>query len=138
MGWGVTHLALDQHVEEVLVRLCPVAPSHQVAQHRPVVALIESETGETSAGCQRPLRAAARDVGRLRHGCGSGEGQQKERLVFRRRFRPRNSHFLRGLGGDGLLPLSWTEQRWSSIRLLWKRLSRSKKPSSPRGSEVSR
>lgn len=47
-------------------------------------------------------------------------------------------HFLMALGGDSgplfndnLLPLCCTEQRWSSMRLLWKRLSRSKNPSSP-------
>lgn len=54
-------------------------------------------------------------------------------------------HFLMALGcvsgplfNDNLLPLSWTEQRWSSMRLLWKRLSRSKKPSSPSMSGLSR
>lgn len=54
-------------------------------------------------------------------------------------------HFLMVLGGesgplfnDNLLPLSWTEQRWSSMRLLWKRLRRSKNPSSPSISGVSR
>lgn len=54
-------------------------------------------------------------------------------------------HFLMALGGDSgplfndnLLPLSCIEQRWSSIRLLWKRLSRSKNPSSPSMSGLSR
>lgn len=53
-------------------------------------------------------------------------------------------HFLMTLGGDSwpvfkdnLLPF-WTEQRWSSMRLLWKRLSRSKKPSSPSASGLRR
>lgn len=54
-------------------------------------------------------------------------------------------HFLMVLGGDSgplfsdnLLPRSCIEHRWSSMRLLWNRLSRSKKPSSPSMSGLSR
>lgn len=41
-------LALDKHIEEVVIRLCVVSIGHQVAEHGLVAVLIESEAGQAS------------------------------------------------------------------------------------------
>lgn len=40
------HLALDEHVEEVVVGLGVVGVGHQVAEHRLVAVVVEPEAGE--------------------------------------------------------------------------------------------
>lgn len=41
----MTYLALDQHVEEVVVGLRAVCVGHEVAQHDLVAVLVEPEAG---------------------------------------------------------------------------------------------
>lgn len=133
------YLALDEHVEEVIVGFGAVGVGHQVAEHRLVTALIEPEAWQASSCCWRLLYPPAlghRHVYRLWHGYRERTEFSTGRLCTQRKHM--HVHFLMALGGDpgplfndNLLPLFWTEQRWSSMRLLWKRLSRSKKPSSP-------
>lgn len=139
-----TYLTLDEHIEEVVIGLGAVGVGHQVAEHGLVAALVESQTRQTSSCwgrvAQPPARGAG-DVDRLRCSCrvknntSDYEATLEDVLNFKDSA---DSHFRMVLGGepgplfnDNLLPLSCMEQRWSSIRLLWKRLRRSKKPSSP-------
>lgn len=133
------YLALDEHVEEVIIGFGAVGVGHQVAEHRLVTALIEPEAWQASSCCWRLLYPPALGdwhVYRLWHGYRERTEFSTGRICIQRKHM--HIHFLMVLGGDpgplfndNLLPLFCTEQRWSSMRLLWKRLSRSKKPSSP-------
>lgn len=115
-------------------RLPPAADDSSIRRPWAPETLAESDTAAESTN---DVTINSREVGLHRRWvCGSG-GTFERGCV--------DLHFLMALGcvsgplfNDNRLPLSWTEQRWSSIRLLWKRLSRSKKPSSPSMSGLSR
>lgn len=47
----MTYLALDQHVEKVVVRLRAVSVGHEVVEHGLVVVLIEPEAGQAAPCC---------------------------------------------------------------------------------------
>lgn len=48
---SIKHLTLDEHIEEVVVRLGTVSVGHQVAEHGLVAVLIEPEAGQASSSC---------------------------------------------------------------------------------------
>lgn len=69
---GMTYLALDQHVEKVVVRLRAVSVGHEVVEHGLVAVLIEPEAGQAAPCCWRLLEllaVSARDVSRLWYRC---------------------------------------------------------------------
>lgn len=45
------YLALDQHVEKVVVRLCAVSVGHEVVEHGLVAVLIEPEARQAAPCC---------------------------------------------------------------------------------------
>lgn len=47
----IDYLALDEHIEEVIIRLGAVGVSHQVAKHSLVAVLLEPEARQTSPCC---------------------------------------------------------------------------------------
>lgn len=47
----IRYLALDKHIEEVVVRLSVVSVGHQVAEHGLVAVLMEPEAGQASPCC---------------------------------------------------------------------------------------
>lgn len=47
----IGYLALDKHIEEVIIRLSTVSVGHQVAEHGLVAVLIEPEARQASPCC---------------------------------------------------------------------------------------
>lgn len=52
---GIGYLALDEHIEELVVWLGAVSVGHQVAEHGLAVVLIEPEARQASSCCRRLL-----------------------------------------------------------------------------------
>lgn len=47
----IDYLALDEHIEEVIIRLGAVGVGHQMAKHSLVAVLLEPEARQTSPCC---------------------------------------------------------------------------------------